>query len=197
MYSPRSTAAVPFAEAFTSPLMFYWPVLKGVKVHDFHRNRDNTLNPLEIQLQQELLALDRPDLAGAVAGSRKYQRLREVMTGSLLSFESMAGLLLAFNPYAAIPRSKEEWIAAGKIRFASDEVFQAVIAAYDALVADEARGASSNERFAAAETAEEKVVEMGSVGSSNAALLKVEEQRKVCPPLMPTRLPSILQNLCQ
>jgi hypothetical protein len=177
--------------------MFYWPVLKGVKVHDFHKSRDNRLNPLEIQLQQELLALDRPDLAGAVGGSRKYQRLREVMAGSLLSFESMAGLLLAFHPYTPIPRSKEEWIARGKVRFASDEAFQAVIAAYDELVADEARGSSSNERLAASESAEEKVVEMGSAGSSDAALLKVEERMKVWRALRPLRMPSILQNLCR
>ncbi len=120
--------------------MFYQPLLmflKGVKVHNFDESRENSLNPLEIQLQEELVALERPDLAEAVGGSGKYQRLELAFAGEPMSYESFAGMRLAFDPNAAVPDSKAAWLAEGKIRFATDSGFQAVIAAYDKVLAEE------------------------------------------------------------
>jgi hypothetical protein len=54
-----------------------------------------------------------------------------------MSYESFAGLRLAFDPHATVPASKEAWLAEGKIRFATYPGFQAVIAAYDKVLAEE------------------------------------------------------------
>lgn len=89
-------------------------------------DRSNALTPLEIQLQQELIALGRQDMADAVAGGRRYHRLEDVMFGWTSSFEAAVGLRLAFKPDAKVPDSKEEWIKEAMLKYAHDKELQAV-----------------------------------------------------------------------
>jgi hypothetical protein len=70
-------------------------------------------------------------MASAVAGGRKYQRLEKLFWGNTVGYDALAGLRLAFNPDATVPASKQAWIAEAKIRFAADEGFTEVIAAWE------------------------------------------------------------------
>lgn len=51
--------------------------------------------------------------------------------GQRVGYEALVGLRLAFNPDATFPASKQAWIAEAKIRFAADEGFAEVIAAWE------------------------------------------------------------------
>lgn len=108
-----------------------------MEVKDLEASRDNSLNELEVKLQQELVALGRPDIASAIGAGRKYQRLIYAVAGALISYENLAGLRLAFDPQAAVPESKEAWIAEAKIQFADDTQFADVIAGYNEKLEEE------------------------------------------------------------
>lgn len=119
-----------------APRILHEPYLPCVEVHDFD-SRDNSLNELEVKLQQELVALGRLDIAAAVGAGRKYQRLQYVTDGALASYEYLAGMRLAFEPHATVPESKEAWIEEAKIQFAADTRFAEVIAAYEEKLEEE------------------------------------------------------------
>lgn len=120
-----------------------------------HRNK--SLREYEVQLQQELIALGRNDMADAVAGGRKYQRLDWALSGVALSFEGAVGLRLAFNPDAPVPSSKEEWIEEAMIKYADDEGLRKVVAEWaienKKREAEAAAAAAAAKAAAAAETA--------------------------------------------
>ncbi len=69
---------------------------------------------------------------------RRFHRLHLAMFGGIPQYEALAGLRLAFDPQSSIPESKEAWIAEAKVRFASDEGFQFVIAEWEARLLSEA-----------------------------------------------------------
>lgn len=120
---PDSAATLPFAEAFNAPQMFYQELPSRL----LYKHSDNELRELEVQLQQELIALGRSDMADAVAGGRKYQRLEWAMYGAS-TFEGAVGLRLAFNPDAQVPNSKKEWIEEAMAKYADDEGLKVVVA---------------------------------------------------------------------
>jgi hypothetical protein len=94
--------------------------------------RSNELTGLEVRLQKSLCELGRSDMAAAIAGGRKYQRLAALLWGFQTGYEGLVGLRLAFDPNDTYPTSKEAWVEEAKIRFASDTGFAEVLATSDA-----------------------------------------------------------------
>ncbi len=129
----NSAATLPFAEAFTAPKLFWQPGAGPSQTIAFndYGGRCNEMTALEIRLQQALVKLGRGDMAAAVAGGRKYQRLAKLLWGHDVLYEGLVGLRLAFNPEASFPESQEAWIEEAKTRFASDEGLAEVIAAWE------------------------------------------------------------------
>ncbi len=90
--------------------------------------RSNELTGLEVRLQKSLCELDMSDMASAIAGGRKYQRLTALLWGLQTGYEGLVGLRLAFDPNATYPKSKEAWVEEAKVRFGSDSGLAEVIA---------------------------------------------------------------------
>lgn len=78
-------------------------------------------------LCQALTSLGGLDLAGAVANGRKYHRLEDLLGGLVPEYEGAVGLRLAFNPNAAVPSSKEEWIKEALAKYAEEEDLQRIM----------------------------------------------------------------------
>jgi hypothetical protein len=86
------------------------------------------------------------------------------MFGGIAHYEALAGLRLAFNPESSIPESKEAWIAEAKVRFASDEGFQFVIAEWERTILAEAKQAEPEPSAASPGSDSEKAEGVGSHG---------------------------------
>jgi hypothetical protein len=88
--------------------MFWHPGAGPSQTIEFNAygGRSNELTALEIRLQQALVKLGRGDMAAAVAGGRKYQRLGKLLWGHDVLYEGLVGLRLAFNPEASVPDSQ-------------------------------------------------------------------------------------------
>ncbi|BEJ17986.1 hypothetical protein CspHIS471_0702630 [Cutaneotrichosporon sp. HIS471] len=123
------SAVVPFAEAFTAPdaLSINLP-RPGMRIQFTDAN---VLTFLELQLQEELRALGREDMALAVGDTRKFQRLDWAMFGSNFTYEFAVGLRRALYPDAKVPSSKEEWIEEGMVKYGHDEQLKELPAGWE------------------------------------------------------------------
>ncbi|BEI86949.1 hypothetical protein CcaverHIS002_0702950 [Cutaneotrichosporon cavernicola] len=123
------SAVVPFAEAFTAPDALSIDLPRpGMRIQFTDAN---VLTPLELQLQEELRALGREDMALAVGDTRKFQRLDWVMFGYDFRYEFAVGLRRALYPDAKVPSSKEEWIEEGMAKYGHDEQLEQLAAGWE------------------------------------------------------------------